>query len=252
MKFKHPKIYSNSQVKRLKESGKITKEVLSEMKNACVIGKTLLEVDEVGRKFLESTKSKSASYQYRGFPRHSCISVDETVLHGIPDQTIIKDGMVINIDCPVKHKGMYTDAAINVEIGEVNENKKKLNKIAYNCLLETIDIIKPGVTIGEICKFQESYASKFGYKVVKTFRGHGVGINLHEPPYIPYFYDENNVYNDYKLKCGNVFTIEPLLVTNDKLIVEENKWGHQTEDDSFGTYWEHTILVTQNKNEILT
>ena len=252
MKVKHPKIYSKSQIERIRESGKITKKVLEIMKDACVIGNTLIEVDNIGKEFLDSVNAKSACYGYRNFPRYSCISVDDTILHGIPDKTIITEGMMIGIDCPVKYKGMYSDSAINVGVGKVDETKIKLSKVAYDCLMETINIIKPGVTIGEVCSFQQEYAKKYNYDVIKTFRGHGVGRNLHEPPHIPYFYDENNLYNDYKLKKGNVIAVEPTVVSNDELYVLDDGWGYKTTDGSFGTSWEHTVLVTDDGFEILT
>ncbi len=252
MKIKQPTIYKGKQIDLLRECGKITKDVLKHMKNSCLVGKTLIDVDNVGKEFLETMGAESACHNYRGFPRYSCISVDDVVLHGVPDETIIKEGMVINIDCPVKYKNFYTDSTINVEVGIVNEQKSMLNSIAYKCLMETINIIKPGIKIKDISKFQETYATKNNYKVIKTFRGHGVGLNLHEPPSIPYFYDENNIYNEYTIKEGNVFTIEPLLVSMDDLILDDDNWTYRTKDGSFGTYWEHTLLTTNKGVEILT
>jgi len=248
----HPKIYSKSQIKRIRDTGKIVVEVLNIMKENCNAGITTLELDEIGRKYLESVKAKSASYKYNGFPRYSCISIDNVILHGIPNDTLIKKGMLVGIDCPVLYKGMYADAAINVEVGEINERKKKVNKVAYECLMETIKLIKPNTTVGELCAHQYQYATSHGFDVVKNFRGHGVGKELHEPPGIPYFYDPNNVYNDYKLKVGNVITIEPTLILNDNLIKLNDGWGYITSDQSTGTSWEHTILVTEEGNEILT
>jgi methionyl aminopeptidase len=248
----HPKIYSKNQIKKIKEAAQIVSQVLKVMEEKCKVGVTTLEVDEVARDFLKSCNAQSACYGYKGFPRYSCISIDNIVLHGIPDHTPLKEGMLVGIDCPVKYKGMFADAAINVEIGEVDESKKKLNEVSYNCLMETIKIIKPGVTIGEICKHQFMYATQHGFDVVKQFRGHGVGRALHEPPGIPYFYDPNNIYNNYKLKPGNIIAIEPTLVTNDNLIKLDNGWAYVTEDQSSGASWEHTILVVEEGYEILT
>ncbi len=114
------------------------------MEENCKVGVTTLEVDEVARHFLKSCNAQSACYGYKGFPRYSCISIDNIVLHGIPDHTPLKEGMLVGIDCPVQYKGMFADAAINVEIGEVDESKKKLNEVSYNCLMETIKIINRG------------------------------------------------------------------------------------------------------------
>ena len=160
--------------------------------------------------------------------------------------------MLVGIDCPVLYKGMFADAAINVEIGEVNEEVKKLNSITYECLMTTLSLIKPGITIGEICNHQYKFATTHGYDVIKNFNGHGVGRHLHEPPQIPYFFNPSNPYNSYKLKEGNVLAIEPTLVTNDTLIKLKDGWGYVTEDKSVGTSWEHTVIVTKEGYDIIT
>ncbi len=252
-KPKHPKVYSKNQIKKIKESGRLVAEVLSLVSTQCVEGVSTWDLDTIIYSFLKHRKAKSASYGYKNYPAHSCISIDEVVLHGIPSpDKIIESGMIVGVDCPVLYKGMIADGAVNIEVGEVDREKKRLNEAAKKCLFSTLDIIGPGVTVGEICKHQEMYAQKEGYKVVKEFRGHGVGRQLHEPPFIPYRYDENNPYNDYKLKPGNIIAIEPTLVTNDELVKLPDNWGYVTSDMSFGTSWEHTVLVTDNGMEIIT
>lgn len=251
-KPKHPKIYSKNQIKKIKESGRLVAEVLSIATALCEEGMTTFAIDTVISEFIKKNKAKSVK-GYNDYKFNCCISIDEVILHGLPSiATTMEKGMIVHIDCPIHYKGMWADAAVNVEIGEVDEEKKKLNRVAFECLMDTIKIIKPGITIGEICKFQEDFAKEHGYKVIKTFRGHGVGRELHEPPYIPYFYDETNPYNDYKLKEGNVLAIEPTLVTNEELELLSNNWSYKTVDNSFGTSWEHTVLVTSDGSEILT
>tara|TARA_B100000674_G_C37855648_1_gene922228 strand:- start:519 stop:1298 length:780 start_codon:yes stop_codon:yes gene_type:complete len=252
-KPKHPKVYSKNQISKIKDCGKIVAEVLTVCAIKTTEGMSTYDVDMMVKNFLKHHKATSASFGYNGFPGYSCISVDEVILHGIPSKDkILEEGMIVGVDCPVKYKGMIADSAINIKIGEVDEIKSKLNEVAEKCLYSTLDMIGPGVTIGEICKYQEEYAKEYGYKVIKDFRGHGVGKTLHEPPYIPYYYDENNPYNDYKLKVGNVIAIEPTLVTNDLTVKLPDNWGVVTSDMSFGTSWEHTIVITDNGKEIIT
>jgi len=250
--FKQPKIYNPNQLKRIRSAGKIVKDVLQLMVENCTSGITTNELDSLAANFLKQHKSKSASLGYRGYPKHSCISIDHVIVHGIPDDTIIKEGMLVGIDCPVKYKGMHADSAVNVEVGDVGESKKLLNKVSYDCLIHTLNNTGPSVTIGELGDIQQSYANKHGFKVMKQFQGHGVGKNLHEPPVIPYWKVPGNPYNDYQLKPGNVLAIEPGLVTNDNLLILPDKWSIVTDDNSPGTAWEHTVVITDNGCEILT
>jgi methionyl aminopeptidase len=251
-KPKHPKVYSKNQIKKIREAGSFVAEVLTFATAHCQVGKTTKEIDDIIKKLIKTKKGKSV-LGYKGYEYNSCISVDGVILHGLPsDSMVLKEGMIVGIDCPIKYKGMWADSAVNVEIGKVDEDDKKLNRVAFECLMATIDIIKPGVTIGEISKFQESYANERGYKVVKDFNGHGVGRELHEPPMIPYYYNEKNLYNDYQLKVGNVLAIEPTLVTNDTMVQLPDGWGFVNEDMSFGTSWEHTVVVNEEGCEILT
>ncbi len=247
-----PKIYKKQEIDILKECGTLTKKTLSLLKKNCNVGMNLLDLDKMANEYIIDNGGTPACFLYKNFPKNLCTSVDEVILHGIPDSTIIKEGMIINVDCPIRYKNFYTDATINICVGKVSNDKKKINDLAYNCLMDTISIIKPGITIGEISKYEETYIKSNGYDTIKEFRSHGVGKNLHEPPYIPHYYEKNNIYNDYRLKEGNVLTIEPVVVSNNKLVRLDDGWGVRTEDSSFGTYWEHTVLITNNGNVILT
>ena len=251
-KPKHPKIYSKNQIKKIREAGDIVAKVLTALSLECKTGITTQELDDKAAYYIKKWGGRSASYNYKGFPGHCCISIDEVILHGIPSDQLIEEGMLVGIDCAIHYKGMYADSAINVEVGEVSEEKKKLNLTSKKCLVKTLEILKPGITIREICEFQQTYANKNGYKVIKNFQGHGIGRNLHEPPAIPYYVKEDNPYNDYKLKIGNVLAIEPGLVTNDVLVTKTDGWSVVNENLSIGTSWEHTVVITSQGYEILS
>lgn len=251
-KPKHPKVYSKNQIKKIKETGKLVANTLAMASALCKVGANTEEIDKTLAEFIKLKGGKTIK-GYKGYEYNSCISIDEVIIHGLPNKKkILKEGMIVQIDCPIYYKGMWADAAVNVEVGKVDDEKKKLNRTAFECLMATIEMVKPGITIGEICKFQEKYAKEKGYKVVKEFNGHGVGRELHEPPAIPYYYNEDNSYNDYKLKPGNVLAIEPALVTNDIMVELSDGWGYVNSDMSFGTSWEHTVLVTEEGYEIIT
>lgn len=250
--FKQPKIYNPNQIKHIRNAGKIVKEVLQLLSTECIVGRTTLELDNIAGDYLKSIKAKGAAYGYKGYPCHSCISIDHVVVHGIPDNTVIQEGMLIGIDCPVKYKGYHADAAINVEVGDVGDHKRNLNKVSYDCLMNAIDKIGPGFTIGELCHIQQQYANDNGFKVIKQLQGHGVGKKLHESPAIPFWKIDINPYNDYELKPGNIIAVEPGLVTDDNLLMLPDNWSIITKDGTPGTSWEHTILVTDNGCEILT
>jgi len=251
-KPKHPKIYSKNQIKKIGEAGTIVAKVLTALALECKPGITTQELDDKAVYYIKKWGGSSASYNYKGFPGHCCISIDEVILHGIPSDQLIEEGMLVGIDCAIHYKGMYADSAINVEVGEVSEEKKKLNKVSRDCLYHTLSILKAGITIKEVCEAQQKYANEHGYKVIKDFQGHGVGRELHEPPFIPYYVKEDNPYNNYKLKSGNVVAIEPGLVTNDNLSTTEDGWSIVSEDLSIGTSWEHTVVITETGSNILT
>lgn len=250
-KPKHPKIYSKNQIKKIKASGDIVARVLTAIQLECKAGITTAELDKIAGKYIKKWGGKSAA-AHQGFPANCCISVDEIILHGVPSDRLIEEGMLIGVDCPILYQGMYADAAINIEIGEVSEEKKKLNKVSRDCLFHTLAALQPGITIREVCEIQQKYANEHGYKVIKNFQGHGVGRELHEPPFIPYYVKEDNPYNNYKLKIGNVLAIEPGLVTNDNLSTREDGWSVVSEDLSIGTSWEHTVVITETGCNILT
>lgn len=247
-----PKIYKPSEIKKIKDCGVITKKVLQLMSESCKEGITTKQLDEIAFNFITQLGGVPACLGYKGFPASSCISIDDIILHGIPDETIIKEGMLVGIDCPVFYNGMYSDAAITVEVGKVTPNVKKINKVSYDCTINTIQQINSHITVGELCEFQEKYVNENGFKVIKNFRGHGIGKKLHEPPHIPYFLQNNNPYNDYQLKEGNVIAIEPTVVSCEQIIPNGDGWGYKTVDGSIGSSWEHTVLVTENGYEILT
>ena len=247
-----PIIHTNKQIQKIRDAGKLVKEVLNLIKEECKEGITTLELDNIAHSFLKKKNAIGAAYGQYGYPNHCCISIDDIILHGIPNHRIIKNGMLVGIDCPVNYKGGYADAAINVEVGEVSKEKKKINKTAYECLLSTIKLLKPGISIGEICSYQQQYANDQGYEVIKDFGGHGVGKSLHEPPHIPYFFNEKNPHNDYQLQKGNVIALEPTLVTNNKLLILPDGWGVVNLELTVGTSWEHTMLITKEGYEILT
>ena len=122
-KPKHPKIYSKNQIKKIRAAGDIVARVLAGLSIQCKEGITTKQLDELAAKYIAKWGGISASYQYNGFPGHCSISIDEVLLHGIPSDQVIKNGMLVGIDCPVIYQGMYADGAINVEVGEVSEDK---------------------------------------------------------------------------------------------------------------------------------
>jgi methionyl aminopeptidase len=185
------------------------------------------------------------------FPRETCISLNEVICHGIPsDEVVIKEGDILNIDVTTIVGGYYGDCSAMVTVGNISEEKKRVVDVSLTCLERAIKILKPGLPIFEIGNVIEDYAISKNCSVVNQFVGHGVGVNFHEPPQIPFNYNRINI----PLAPGMTFTIEPMINAGQReaIIDENNHWEARTIDGKPSAQWEHTVLITSSGYEILT
>lgn len=184
------------------------------------------------------------------FPRSICTSINEVICHGIPDEIPLKDGDIVNVDVTCILDGFYGDCSRMVTIGEVSEERQRVVDVAYECLMRSIAILKPGLQLFEIGEVIEDYATKHDCSVVNQFVGHGVGVKFHENPQI--FHNRNN--NRTPLIPGMTFTIEPMINAGEKgaVIDSANHWTARTVDGKASAQWEHTVLITNTGYEVLT
>lgn len=184
------------------------------------------------------------------FPKSICTSLNEVICHGIPDQTVLCAGDIVNIDVTCIYKGYYGDCSRMVTIGTVSPERQLVVDVSYECLMRSIAILKPGIPISQIGSVIEAYATSHGCSVVNQFVGHGVGLNFHEGPQIPHYKNSMQV----ALVPGMTFTIEPMINAGvrEAVIDDKDKWTARTRDGRASAQWEHTLLITETGHEILT
>ncbi len=184
------------------------------------------------------------------FPKSICTSLNDVICHGIPDDLPLKEGDILNIDVTCILDGYYGDCSKMVTIGAIDEEKKRVTDVSYECLMRAIAILKPGILISEIGDVIETYARKHGCSVVNQFVGHGTGVHFHEQPQVPHHFNTLKI----PLAAGMVFTIEPMINAGSRAAVVDTQdhWTARTSDGKPSAQWEHTLLITEDGHEILT
>ncbi len=214
-------------------------------------GVTTKELDKLAEYFIVKNNGVPSCKGYEGFPCTLCTSVNDTVVHGIPDNTKLKKGDIITIDVVIGYKGYQGDAAWTYAVGSVSDEKRYLMEHTKKALLEGIKQVKVGNRVGDISSAIETYARSHNLGIVKELCGHGIGTEMHEDPEIPNYGTPGS---GPRLKPGMVICIEPMLNFGgkDDIYLEDNGWGVRTLDGNPAAHYEHTVLVTKDGYEILT
>lgn len=244
----------------LREGGKILAEILYKVKDKVAPGVSTYELDRYALGLIKEAGGTPAFLNYRPegaetpFPASLCVSVNNEVVHGIPSKTrILKEGDIVSIDLGLKYKGLFTDMARTVPVGEVSSGSLKLMKTTEKALEVGISAAMAGNTTGDIGYAIESYVRANGsgrYGIVEVLSGHGVGRAIHEDPYIPNF---GKAGKGAKLVPGMVVAIEPMLNNGTKNVyIGEDGYTFYTEDGKKSAHFENTILITNGDPEILT
>lgn len=202
-------------------------------------------------KKIKQLKVESAFLGYKGYPKASCISVNEEVIHGIPaKEKILKEGDIVKVDLGIRYKGYIADASKTFPVGKISPEAEKLIKVTYEALMRGIKKAIAGNRVGDIGFAIESYVKEYGFTPVKEFVGHGVGLQLHEEPAVPNYGRPNT---GRRLKTGMVLAIEPMINqgTGD-VIIQENKWTAVTADSKLSAHFEHTVAILNDEPMILT
>ena len=243
-------IKSEREIALLKQAGNIVYKTHQYLKPFIKEGITTKELDQLAEDFIRSNDATPSFKGYNGFPSSICTSVNEEVVHGIPDSRKLKNGDIISIDIGACYKGYHGDSAWTYSVGEVDEEKKYLMKHTEEALYQGLSAIKPGNRIGDIGHKVEIYAYEHNLGVVLELCGHGVGTNLHESPDVPNYGAEGT---GPKLKEGMVIAVEPVLnIGSPDIYMLENDWTIVTEDSRPSAHYEHTVVVTKDGYQILT
>lgn len=248
-------IKTAEQIKNIKIAGKILASVAKELKKNIAEGVVLKDLDKLAKKLIEDAGAEPTflGYQPHGadhpFPASICASLNEIVVHGIPDNYKLKSGDILKLDFGVSYQGLIADAAFTVGIGKVSSENQKLMETTKRALMLGIKECRPGKTLGDIGWAINNYVKKNGFKVVKGLCGHGVGVELHEEPSV---FNEGEKNTGLQLKPGMVLALEPMVSAGDPYIVQTEQESYATRDGSVSAHFEHTVLITEREPEILT
>jgi methionyl aminopeptidase len=241
---------SEDEIDLIRESSLLVAKAHAEISALIIPGVTTLQLDTIAEEFIRDNGGVPAFKGYGGFPNTLCASLNEQVVHGIPNDNPLKNGDIISMDCGVVMNGYYGDSAYTYEVGEVSEKVKNLLLRTKESLYLGIDQAISGNRIGDIGFAIQRHVEQFGYGVVREMVGHGVGENLHEDPQVPNYGKRGR---GIKLKEGMVIAIEPMINLGTKNIKQlSDGWTVITTDRKYSAHFEHTIVVRKGKAEVLS
>lgn len=245
-------IKTKEQIEGIKKSAEINNGLLDLISENIKEGMTTEEIDKLAYDYTISKGGIPATLNYDGYPKSICVSINNVVCHGIPSKDVIlKRGDIVNVDATTILNGYYSDASRMFMIGEVNEEAERLVRVTKECLDKGLEAVKPWGFLGDIGAVIQEHAESNGYSVVREFGGHGVGLDIHEEPFVFHFGKRGT---DMVLAPGMVFTIEPMInAGSHEIFIDENDgWTVLTADGSLSAQWEHTVLVTEEGIEVIS
>ncbi|KJK10462.1 type I methionyl aminopeptidase [Terrabacter sp. AAH1] len=238
-------------VEKMRVAGRIAANAMVEASRAIAPGVTTDELDAIAHAYMLDHGAYPSPLGYKAFPKSVCTSVNEVICHGIPDSRPLDDGDIVNIDVTAYIDGVHGDTDATYLVGDVDEESRLLVERTHEAMMRGIRAARPGRQLNVIGRVIESYAKRFGYGVVRDFTGHGIGLEFHSGLIVPH-YDAAPHY-DTVIEPGMTFTIEPMLnLGTHEWDMWDDKWTVVTRDGSRSAQFEHTILITEDGNEILT
>ena len=244
-------IKTEQEIEKMRTAGRLAAEVLDMIEQHVVAGITTDELNAICHDFIiEQQKAIPAPLNYKGFPKSICTSVNHVICHGIPGNKKLKKGDIINIDITVIKDKYHGDTSRMFFVGKPSVLAKRLCDVAKECMINAIELVKPGLHLGDIGHVIQQHAESQNFSVVREYCGHGIGKVFHEDPQVLHYGKPNT---GLQLKEGMTFTIEPMINAGAKetRLLADN-WTVVTRDHSLSAQWEHTVLVTKTGYEILT
>lgn len=244
-------IKTADEIAKMRVAGRLAAEVLEMIEEHVRPGISTDELDRICHDYIVSDqKAVPAPLNYRGFPKSICTSLNHQVCHGIPGDRRLKAGDMLNIDITVIKDGFHGDTSKIFFVGEPSVSARRLASVTYECLCLGIQMVKPGVQLGDIGHAIQHHAEAHNYTVVREYCGHGIGREFHEDPQVLHY---GRPGTGLVLEAGMTFTIEPMInVGKRHTKVLKDGWTVVTKDHSLSAQWEHTILVTPHGHEVLT
>jgi methionyl aminopeptidase len=238
------------EIRTMRRAGRVVAEMHDAIRAALGPGVTLLELDAVGRGVLARRGARSNFLGYHGYPAVICTSVNEVVVHGIPDHRALAEGDIVSIDCGAIVDGYHGDAAFTAGVGEVDERAQRLIDVTQAALDAGIAELVPGGRLGDLGAAVQGTVERAGFSVVREYVGHGIGTAMHEPPDVPNYGKRGR---GKRVAAGDVYAVEPMICAGRSATeVLDDGWTVVTVDGSWAAHWEHTVAVTDDGPEILT
>lgn len=243
----------------MRRAGSVVAAVLDRCAQACRPGITTRELDDLAWKTFTALGATGLFFGYpdyqpgMGYPRHTCISVNEEIVHGIPGDRIVRNGDVVSIDCGVRLDGWCADSARTILVGEADAEARRLVETTRRCLDEAIAAIRPGRSWSEIGRMMEQIAIRERLGIIREYVGHGIGRSMHEPPKVPNYAITPGGREDFLLRPGMVIAVEPMLTLGKgRTLTLRDGWTVVTKDRRRAAHEEHTVAVTAGGAEVLT
>jgi len=244
-------IKTSQEIEKMRLAGKLASDVLTMITPHIKAGITTNQIDQICHDYIVNVQQAiPAPLNYKGFPKSTCTSLNHVVCHGIPDDTKLKNGDILNLDITVIKNGYHGDTSMMFLVGEVKPWAKRLCQITQECMYKGILQVAPGATLGDIGFVIQQHAESNGFSVVREYCGHGIGAGFHEQPQVLHFGKKGT---GLKLQEGMIFTIEPMINQGKaatKLL--SDGWTAITRDRKLSAQYEHTVLVTKTGFEVLT
>jgi methionyl aminopeptidase len=237
----------------IREAGRFNAELMDYLRPFVQPGITTGEIDRLAAKYTLDHGHRAAALGYKGFPKSLCTSINEIVCHGIPDQTVLRDGDIVNVDLTTVVQGWHGDSSETFLIGKVSDEAKRVVQVAFDSLYIGIQAIQPYGKITDIGRAIERYARSHGMEVVREYQGHGVGRDFHADPGVPHYVPRTGASQEV-ITPGMCFTVEPMINAGTwrTFVDPVDKWTVRTVDLSLSAQFEHTVLITETGPEITT
>ena len=237
------------EIELMDQANRIVLKVLDEVGSRIAPGVTPRELDRLAEQVIRAAGGVPAFLNYRGYPATLCISVNDVIVHGIPDGKPLSDGDIVGIDCGVLYKGYFGDAARTFAVGRIDAEAERLLRVTEESLRLAVESVRPGGRLSDIGYAVQRHAEKHGFSVVREFSGHGIGTSLHEDPQVPNYGAPGK---GPKLRPGLVLAIEPMVNAGKPGVkMDPDGWTARTEDGSLSAHFEFSVAVTPNGARVL-
>ena len=241
---------SEREINMISKSCQIVADTIEMLSEYVIAGASLIDLDNKAEEYIVSCGARPAFKGYMGFPSTLCISIDDAVVHGLPNEGYLREGQIVGIDCGAELNGYFGDHAKTFAVGEISDEKNNLMQITKESLYKGIEQAKPGNYVGDIGHAVQSHAESYGYSVVRELVGHGIGEKLHEEPQVPNYGNPNQ---GYKLHAGMCIAIEPMINLGSKEVyTAKDGWTIFTMDGQVSAHFEHTIAIKEDGPHILS